>query len=66
MISRDGAVGKTCMLISYCKDEFPEDYVPTGTILHSLIMVMVFDNYQMELQIKGETQKFELWDTAGN
>ncbi|KAK8793946.1 Rho family GTPase [Blastocystis sp. subtype 4] len=54
VIVGDGAVGKTCILISYCKDKFPEDYVPT-----------VFDNYQMDLEIKGEIQKFELWDTAG-
>ena len=26
---------------------------------------LVFDNYQMELEINNEIQKFELWDTAG-
>jgi len=29
-ILEDGAVGKTCLLYVYAKNEFPKDYVPTG------------------------------------
>ena len=50
----DGAVGKTCLLITYSKDEFPSEYVPT-----------IFDNYSVKVQIAEETYTLELFDTAG-
>jgi Ras homolog gene family, member A len=50
----DGACGKTCLLIVFSKDTFPEVYVPT-----------VFENYVADIQIEGKQIELALWDTAG-
>lgn len=40
VIVGDGACGKTCLLIVFSKDQFPEVYVPT-----------VFENYVADIEV---------------
>eukprot|EP01090_Pellita_catalonica_P000933 TRINITY_DN10667_c0_g1_i1.p1 TRINITY_DN10667_c0_g1~~TRINITY_DN10667_c0_g1_i1.p1 ORF type:complete len:204 (-),score=32.74 TRINITY_DN10667_c0_g1_i1:107-673(-) len=50
----DGAVGKTCLLLSYANNRFPDGYVPT-----------VFDNYVVQITAGEKVIELGLWDTAG-
>lgn len=43
VIVGDGACGKTCLLIVFSKDQFPEVYVPT-----------VFENYVADIEVNGK------------
>ncbi|EAX92716.1 RAS-related protein racG, putative [Trichomonas vaginalis G3] len=50
----DGAVGKTCLCISYTQNKFPDGYVPT-----------VFDNYNTKLEVDKTVIDLNLWDVSG-
>ncbi|XP_054996466.1 rho-related GTP-binding protein RhoC isoform X2 [Sorex araneus] len=45
VIVGDGACGKTCLLIVFSKDQFPEVYVPT-----------VFENYIADIEVDGKQE----------
>jgi len=54
IIVGDGACGKTCLLMVFSKDHFPEMYAPT-----------VFENYVADIEVDGKQVELVLWDTAG-
>ncbi|NXU84896.1 RHOF protein, partial [Xiphorhynchus elegans] len=50
----DGGCGKTSLLVSFARGDFPKVYVPT-----------VFEKYTTSLQVDGKPVTIHLWDTAG-
>lgn len=50
----DGTCGKTSLLLTFTKKEFPEIHIPT-----------IFDTDYTDMEIDGKIIQLDLWDTAG-
>ncbi|KAH1173286.1 hypothetical protein KIL84_017125 [Mauremys mutica] len=50
----DVACGKTCLLLAFCKEQFPKCYEPT-----------VFETYINDTEVDGKSMKLMLFDVAG-
>jgi len=51
VIIGDGAVGKTCLVMTYANNKFPVEYVPT-----------VFDNYSVNIKVGDTVVELGLWE----
>jgi Ras-related C3 botulinum toxin substrate 1 len=71
VIVGDGTVGKTCMLMSFTSNTFPEEYVPTVYVQFfpflnkKLNFSFRFDNYTSNILVDNVKVSLGLWDTAG-
>ncbi len=54
VIVGDGGCGKTCLLIVFTKDKFPEVYVPSR-----------FEPYIADVEVDGKQVELALLDTPG-
>ena len=72
----DGGCGKTCLLIVYAENRFPEVSFPALLTLSSTptlttprdtqaYIPTVFENYVTMVQFEGKLIELALWDTAG-
>jgi Ras-related C3 botulinum toxin substrate 1 len=71
----DGAVGKTCVLVSYSSNAFPYDYIPTvfdkypPRLKFSFFIYkevyLIPSSYAVNVMVDGKVYNLGLWDTAG-